>query len=297
LVVIALWAAVGAIAGCSAGASAGHGGSVESEGLRATLPAGWREVEANQPAQIPDPVVRFALASGPVRRVPSPCHVGAYAVPPAVAMVVVLEWRHTPPPKDGLRPVAASPEDLHLGKGNLECFRGRAGGLQASTGGRLLGIYVMLGDGAGPGRLDKAMAVIRSLHADGGRERFGGPLDTTGERGPFRLVSLPAGLGVVTWRCGGQPETHGLSYRPYGGTTTRVAFYLEGREHQRVYATDDPVDGALSRARRQAIVFVQRTGAGTLRATVRVDFGATGVAAPCYGYLPPRTIVTFGPRR
>ena len=51
------------------------------------------------------------------------------------------------------------------------------------------------------------------------------------------------------------------------------------------------------RSRVQQLDLTQMTGAGTLRAFVRVEFAARGTSTYCYPYLPPRVEVRVLPRR
>jgi hypothetical protein len=116
-------------------------------------------------------------------------------------------------------------------------------------------------------------------------------------RGPFRLVDLPA-LGAVSWSCR-NGQAFRLTYTPTPGeSTTKVEFLTGGRLTKTATdVTDRTVSGAFSATRKQEVRLTQFTGAGTLSASVMADFGATGVAPPCYRYLPPKTTIQYGPRR
>jgi hypothetical protein len=115
-------------------------------------------------------------------------------------------------------------------------------------------------------------------------------------RGPFSLVSL-ASLGTVTWSCGNAPGSYGLGFRPAPGQTTRVAIRAGDRPAVARSVTDEALPAVASTARHQEVRIAQKTGAGTLSATVLVDFRARSVAPFCLAYLPPRVTVTMGPRR
>lgn len=118
------------------------------------------------------------------------------------------------------------------------------------------------------------------------------------EQRPFTLVSLPS-LGTVVWQCGAEANTYGLGFRPQEDDSgIRLALYAGGKLRERATIIRDKRFGVRPiRPRRQRLEISQFTGAGTLRATVSVDFGARGVAAPCRAYLPPRTMARVGPRR
>jgi hypothetical protein len=90
--------------------------SAEAEGVALDLPTGWRTARPYQPPQIPDPLVRLAVASTPVRVAARGCHVASYRIPARGAMVVVLEWRHRElQPRGPLRrPADVRLADLHL---------------------------------------------------------------------------------------------------------------------------------------------------------------------------------------
>jgi hypothetical protein len=124
-------------------------------------------------------------------------------------------------------------------------------------------------------------------------------------RGPFLLVSLPS-LGTVTWRCdperrpGLAPGLPGLAlgFRSFRGSATdRLRLRVGNRTIlTRVVQPGESVRLPYLRSRVQQLDIVQFTGAGTLRAFVRVNFVTPATATYCYPYLPPRVDVRFGPR-
>jgi len=126
------------------------------------------------------------------------------------------------------------------------------------------------------------------------------------ERGPFLLVALPA-LGTVTWRCdpsvkpGVAPGLAGmaLGFHAFRNSATdQVRLRAAGQTiKNRVVQPGDTVRFPYVRSRRQRLEIVQRTGAGTLRASIDVDFAPHGSTTYCYGYLPPRVDVRVSPRR
>jgi hypothetical protein len=115
-------------------------------------------------------------------------------------------------------------------------------------------------------------------------------------RPSFLLVSLPS-LGTATWRCGRRDGTYGLAFRVFPAhATTNVRLAAANREVERVRldpgeAHHFPVLGVSQR-----LELTQGTGAGTLRATVAVEFDTTPVVSQCFAYSPPRLTVRVTPR-
>jgi hypothetical protein len=125
------------------------------------------------------------------------------------------------------------------------------------------------------------------------------------ERGPFLLVALP-GLGTVTWRSnpsvtpGVAPGLAGtaLGFHAFRDSATdHVRLRAAGTIKNRVVEPGESVLFPYVHATRQRLDFVQQTGAGILRASVRVNFVPHGATTYCYSYLPPRVDVSVGPRR
>lgn len=124
------------------------------------------------------------------------------------------------------------------------------------------------------------------------------------ERGPYLLVALPD-LGIVTWRC--DPALPGpaaglpglaLAFRHTAQATETVRLRVGGRTVlSRVLQPGQSVKFPYLRARRQNLEIVQRTGAGTLRAFVTVEFAPGGSSTYCYRYLPPALNVRVLPRQ
>lgn len=124
-----------------------------------------------------------------------------------------------------------------------------------------------------------------------------GPSATVvGAGGPFALVTLPS-LGAVTWSCATTKEMWGLSVRisPRSATTV-VRFRAGGARAVRTLQPAERARFPTLRARRQRLHFVQATGAGVLRARVRVTFTARGAVRQCAQYAPPEIDVHVAPR-
>ena len=123
-------------------------------------------------------------------------------------------------------------------------------------------------------------------------------------RGPFALVSLPA-LGAVSWRCapgrvpGVAPGLPGLALGfSAQRATARVRLGVRGVAGAWVSVQPgETVRFPFLRSRLQQLELVQFTGAGTLRASVSVDFVPGGSTTYCYDYLPPKVSVRVQPRR
>jgi hypothetical protein len=111
------------------------------------------------------------------------------------------------------------------------------------------------------------------------------------------LVALP-GLGSVTWRCGATDGVYGLSYREFWtSATTSVTLHAGRKTVARVVNPTQLIAFPYFRTRVQRLKFVQTIEPGTLRAVVRVDFGARPRRyPPCQQYLPPRFVVNVYPR-
>jgi hypothetical protein len=111
------------------------------------------------------------------------------------------------------------------------------------------------------------------------------------------LVALP-GLGSVTWRCGATDDLHALGYREFWSSATTTVTLRAGR--RTIVETVQPhqlISFPYLRTRIQSLTFIQFTEPGTLRAVVRIDFGARPRADPyCQPYLPPRFVVNVYPR-
>jgi hypothetical protein len=112
----------------------------------------------------------------------------------------------------------------------------------------------------------------------------------------FLLVSLPS-LGTVTWRCGARGE-YGLAFEVFRTSASTQVRWLAGGDVRR-RATVHP--GEVLRlplsGTRQDLEFKQGTGAGTLRASVSVEFETMPTVSHCYRYAPPHLAVRVTPRR
>lgn len=118
-------------------------------------------------------------------------------------------------------------------------------------------------------------------------------------RGPFLLVALPA-LGTVTWRCeDSRRGDFALGFRAASASAdVRVRLHVGRRTiRRRQVLPGRSAFFPFLRTRVQQLDLVQGTGAGTLRAFVRVDFVPNHPSTYCWSYLPPRIDVRVHPRQ
>ncbi len=132
-----------------------------------------------------------------------------------------------------------------------------------------------------------------------------GAADSTNERpaklrGPYLLVTLPS-LGAVTWTCdtaAARYPSFALGYRASPRyATTSVELRAGGhRVARRVVQPGQRLRLPFSSARTQTLSFVQGTGAGTLQASVFVNFVPNTPVNYCSPYSPPSLKVRVSPR-
>lgn len=128
---------------------------------------------------------------------------------------------------------------------------------------------------------------------------------STKVRGPFLLISLPA-IGTITWRCdrSKQPSPAlafrgvALGFRAFvASATVHLRLHVRTRTIvARVVQPGESVRLPYLRSRVQQLDFIQKTGAGTLRAFVTVNFVWPATSTYCYSYLPPQIDVRVLPR-
>ena len=124
-------------------------------------------------------------------------------------------------------------------------------------------------------------------------------------KGPFLLTALPS-LGTVTWRCDptGRPRVRpglpalGLGFHAFSASANlKLQLRVAGKVIRSLRVSPgESVTLPYLAVPVQRIDLVQLTEAGTLRASVRVEFASPSVATYCYGYLPPRIDVHVSPR-
>lgn len=137
------------------------------------------------------------------------------------------------------------------------------------------------------------------------------------ERGPFLLVTLPAALGTVTWRCNPSMEPGvarglpglalGFRVPPVGrGSTTRLRFQAGGRAVSVRAQPGESIRFPYVRSRVQRLTVGPGHGGGPAartRVLVTVDFapgiwpsGGPHSRPYCVWHLPPRVEVLVLPR-
>jgi hypothetical protein len=118
-------------------------------------------------------------------------------------------------------------------------------------------------------------------------------------RGPFLLVTLPA-LGTVTWRCEDSRQADfALGFRAFAASAdVHVRLHVGRRTiRRRQVLPGRSVRLPFLRSRVQQLDIIQGTGAGTLRAFVRVHFVPNYPSTYCWSYMPPRIDVRVHPRQ
>jgi len=117
---------------------------------------------------------------------------------------------------------------------------------------------------------------------------------------PAVLTALPA-IGTVYWRADCAKERWAIGMKMFRTSATdQVTFHSGERTLTRIVQPGESVWFPLTAEKVQLLSVVQHTEAGTLKATVNVNFGIPkpGVAtvAHCYSYAPPRVSVEIFPR-
>lgn len=199
-----------------------------------------------------------------------------------------------------LRASECYPETLRLGAVVLAWYCGRGAlyaegsrgwkAVPAAPGSRAAGVTVRT-----TGNRMFALVISRT----GSRRLWEYAASPTAARGPFLLVTLPS-LGTVSWTCGaGRYPWFALRYHSSRRfATTRVEAFAGGRlVARRTVQPGDAVRLPFSAARKQRLLFLQATGAGTLRAEVAVDFVPNTPVIHCWDYAPPAFVARVQPRR
>jgi hypothetical protein len=138
-----------------------------TEGVTLALPEGWRALPARD-GNIVDPVMRVAIAWGPLREPMPACEtqVTRYAPQPDGVSVLILEWKA---PYDGTlprRPPSFDREALPLRRGDIECFAGDGGIVQFVERDRIFGVYVLVGERAEPDLVADARGALETLRVE-----------------------------------------------------------------------------------------------------------------------------------
>jgi hypothetical protein len=112
------------------------------------------------------------------------------------------------------------------------------------------------------------------------------------------VLTALADIGTVYWRFDctrGEPQRWAIGVRLFDTATTGVTWETRRRSARRTLQPKETAWFPLTTIRRQRLVFVQGTEAGTLRGAVSVDFGR-GRVNHCESYLPPHFAGHLSPR-
>lgn len=117
---------------------------------------------------------------------------------------------------------------------------------------------------------------------------------------PAVLTALPA-IGTVYWRADCAKTTWAIGMKMFRTSATdHLSFQLGRRTFTRVVQPGESVWFPFASNKLQLLRVVQPTEPGTLRATVKVNFGVPepgrAVVPHCYSYVPPRLSVEIYPR-
>ena len=137
---------------------------VHGHGVLMVVPQGWETIRAANDAPVSDPETLLVIGTARVRPKASRCHIAAYHLPPAGAVVVVIGWKRralsgAQGQKQGRWPL----EQLALRRPTFECFSGRGAVASLVLGGRAYQVNVLVGDRASQERVGEALAAARSF--------------------------------------------------------------------------------------------------------------------------------------
>jgi hypothetical protein len=118
---------------------------------------------------------------------------------------------------------------------------------------------------------------------------------------PPAVLTALAAIGTVYWRADCAKATWAIGMKMFRTSATdQLSFQLGRRMFRRVVQPGESVWFPFAGNKVQLLRVVQPTEPGTLRATVKVNFGVPrpgSVVVPhCYGYAPPRVSVEIYPR-
>ena len=225
---------------------------VSRNGVRLTLPSGWRVVRPASDAPVTDPRTLLVAGTAGVRPQASRCQIGGkYHIPADGAVVIVIGWLSSSAGGAPVNPGRASLDHLtSVRKSTFECYAGRGAAAQVHLHGIDYQVNVMVGDRASSSRIADALRVARSLNST-----FGGEA-TVLPTGPPPLP-LDKRLRYQT-PSGFTPEVH-LSVPPgwYGyanaqgfsvGKGLRAHFYADGQIY--VSRIDQPFAATIKAFRR-----------------------------------------------
>lgn len=143
---------------------------VSGNGVRLTVPSGWRVVRPASDAPVTDPRTLLVAGTAGVRPQASQCQIGGkYHIPADGAVVIVIGWLSSSAGGGPVNPGMASLDHLtRVRKSMFECYAGRGAAAQVHLRGIDYQVNVMVGDRASSSRIADALRVARSLNTVGG---------------------------------------------------------------------------------------------------------------------------------
>ena len=160
--VLAATAVVVVAAGAASGARPQPGWrGIAADGVSVRVPRDWRRVAPADPGPMTDPVTVLVVGTRGVRAKPSACQIASYTIPPAAAVVVIVEWRQltvtAPASRRELRTMRVRPRAFECG--------GRGAAAVVRLHGRPFQVNVLVGPRATKRRVADALLVAKSIAA------------------------------------------------------------------------------------------------------------------------------------
>jgi hypothetical protein len=145
---------------------------VSGNGVRLTVPSGWRVVRPASDAPVTDPRTLLVAGTAGVHPQSSQCQIGGkYHIPADGAVVIVIGWLSSSAGGGPVTPGRASLDHLtRVRKPVFECYAGRGAAAQVRLRGIDYQVNVMVGDRASSSRIADALRVARSLNSTVGGE-------------------------------------------------------------------------------------------------------------------------------
>jgi hypothetical protein len=145
---------------------------VSGNGVRLTVPSGWRVVRPASDAPVTDPRTLLVAGTAGVHPQASQCQIGGkYHIPADGAVVIVLGWLSSSAGGGPVNPGRAPLDHLtRVRKPMFECYAGRGAAAQVHLHGIDYQVNVMVGDRASSSRIEDALRVARSLNSTSGGE-------------------------------------------------------------------------------------------------------------------------------
>ena len=149
----------------SAAIAAPRRADVAANGVKVSIPAGWKRVVPADAGAVADPKTLLVVGTSGVRRRASLCQIAAYRIPAGGAVVVVVGWA-------SLRESGASKARggrlplrrlVRVRRPSFECFTGRGAAADVVLDRHAYQVNVLVGDRATSEVVEQALAVGRSF--------------------------------------------------------------------------------------------------------------------------------------